>query len=98
MTERGRNGGKCHLRLAFAREGGGGVEMVGNATSVSLLNAREVVGKRVDGGVKRSHDKKSWLVGVTHLVGLPLPGSPLLFLPPGSLRRRLECSHLPTSL
>lgn len=35
---------------------------------------------------------------VTHLVGLPLPGSPLLFLLPGSLRRRRVGSNPPTYL
>ena len=59
--ERGRNPINIHLRLAFAREGGGGgpngVETAEKATSVLLLHAREVVGKRVSGGVKMSHNK-----------------------------------------
>ena len=48
VTKRDRNGGKVHLHLAVAREGGGGrlngAETAGNSTSVSLLHAREVVG------------------------------------------------------
>src|SRR5437016_1593455 len=64
--EWGRSLVKHHLRLALAREGGGG-------------------GKDGWKGEKEPR-QKSWLVGATHLVGLPLSGSPLLFLPPGSLR------------
>ena len=56
---------KTPLRLALAREGGGG--------------------EKGEWKGENEPRQKSWLVAVTHLVGLPLPGSPLLFLPPGSL-------------
>ena len=56
--------------------GANGVEASQNTTSVSLLHAREVVGGRVSGGVKMSHDKsrgsllwRTWWA--SHFLGLP---------------------------
>ena len=46
------------------------------------------------GWSKTNHDKRRGSRVVTHFTGLPLPGSPLVFLPPQILRRaRTDCSR-----
>jgi len=88
---------KNHLRLAFACEGGGGggshVETAEKTTSSSRLDAREVVVVALwvyralvvveeEGMGENGQRLLSLPVFVTHYAGLPLPGSPLIFLHP----------------
>ncbi len=86
--------GVFDLRLALAREG--------VRRGVGYAGGRRCVGKRGgQWGYGSENDENgprvsSWPVFVTHCLGLPLPGSPLVILPPISLRRA-QMSR-PTSL
>ncbi len=85
--------------LAFLHRGGLASTSWGVTTPVAGTSR---CSELVSGGAGKGEMAKteprisSWFVFVTHRVGLPLPGSPLLFLPPISVRRAR--SSWPTSL